>query len=66
MSSPTQAIEHAMGLLSHGDFRAAIELLSLLESPSSMESCLLADAYMLSAASEEDTAEAKRQYQRAI
>jgi len=66
MAAPTQAIEHAMGFLSHGDFEAAIELLSLLESPSPMESCLLADAYMLSASNEEDTAEARRQYQRAV
>jgi len=55
-----------MGFLSHGDSQAAIELLSLLESPSSMESCLLADAYMLSAANEQDTAEAQKQYQEAI
>lgn len=66
MAAPTQAIENAMGLLSHGDSQAAIELLSLLESPSPMESCLLADAYMLSAANEQDTAEAQRQYQQAI
>jgi tetratricopeptide (TPR) repeat protein len=66
MAAPSQAIEHAMGFLSHGDSQAAIELLSLLESPSSMETCLLADAYMLNAASEEDTAEAQRQYQQAI
>ncbi len=31
MSAPTQAVEHAMGFLSQGDFQAAIELLSLLE-----------------------------------
>jgi tetratricopeptide (TPR) repeat protein len=66
MAAPTQAVEHAMGFLSHGDSQAAIELLSSLESPSPMESCLLADAYMLSAADEEDTAEAQRQYQEAI
>ncbi len=66
MAAPTQAIEHAMGFLSHGDSQAAIQLLSLLESPSPVESCLLADAYMLSAANEEDTAEAQRQYQQAI
>lgn len=54
-----------MGFLSHGDSQAAIELLSLLESPSPMESCLLADAYMLNAANDEDTAEAQRQYQQA-
>ena len=66
MAAPTQAIEHGMGFLSHGDFQAAIELLSLLESPSALESCLLADAYMLNAANEEETAEAQKQYQQAI
>jgi len=66
MAAFSQAYRDAKSFMIARDFEAAVELLSSLNEPSPEELCLLADAYLLSAYSQQDEQAARAAYQQAL